>query len=98
MNWLLNKYYLISNILLIIIEFIILILVKIRVIRSDYWLDVGGNFAVYLSYILLEILFLYLTYRVVGENNQKSLLISQLIIFPIIFIIMLYKLTIFYDW
>lgn len=93
-----NKHYLILNILTIVVEFAILMLVKNGVIRSDYWLDVGVNFAVYLSVIAVEALLLYLTFKVVGENNQKSLLISQLVIFPIIFIVLLYKLTVFYDW
>lgn len=73
-------------------------LVKKGIIRSDFWLDVGFNFFFYLSVLGLEIMLLYLSFKIENEDNQKSLLISQLVIFPIIFVGMLYKLTVFYDW
>jgi hypothetical protein len=93
-----NRVYLFSNVILIIAEFIILMLVKKGVIRSDYWLEVGLNYFLYLSFLGLESMLLYLSFKIDDEENQKSLLISQLVIFPIIFIGMLYKLTVFYDW
>lgn len=89
---------LLLNIVLIFIEFIILFLIKNGIIRSDYSLEVGLNFFMYLSILGLEILLLYLSYKVKEDGNRKSLLISQLVIFPIIFIGMLYKITVFYDW
>ena len=89
------KRVLAYNVVLICIEVIIMMLIKLNIIISNYGFEVRFNLLFYASIIGLQALIAYLTTRVKYDQNQKNLLIAQLIINPILFLLILSELNVF---
>lgn len=94
MNNSVNYSLIVSNAILICIEIILIVFIKLSFISSNFGLEVSLNYIFYLSIIGIQIILTYLIYKLKNDRNQRSLLISLLLIFPILFILILNELNV----
>ncbi len=82
------------NIAMLVTEIGLMFLIKYNLIKSNYALEIFYNVICYGAIIGLQALLLFLTTQMKNTRNKNNLLLAQLIIFPAIFILILFDMNV----